>query len=132
MTTATQAIAPDTAEVAIGGYSPVSYFDPGRPERGSAEFAVVQEGRVYHLASAEQVATFRSDPEKYVPAFGGWCAFGMSMGERFPIDPETFKIAGGRLMLFLRNEETDARDLWNKQDEGDRVSKADRSWQSQP
>lgn len=113
--------------VAIEGFSPVSYF-AGRAERGSALFAVEHDDVTYHLTDAEQVAAFRSDPSKYVPAFGGWCAFGMAVSDKFPVDPANFQIVGGRLFLFLRNSGVDARELWNDGNEAELLEKARRHW----
>jgi len=125
-----QSIAPGTSSVAIGGYSPVSYFQSGRPERGKEEFSVKHDGITYHLTSADQVSAFRADPEKYIPSYGGWCSFGMSIQKEFPVDPESFKIVDGRLKLFLRNEDTDARALWDKEPEAEVLSKAARSFEA--
>lgn len=113
--------------VALEGYSPVSYFE-GRAERGSALFAVEHEGVTYHLTDARQVAEFRSNPGRYEPAFGGWCAFGMSVEDKFPVDPTNFAIVGGRLMLFLRNAEIDALALWRQGDERELTRKARAHW----
>ena len=115
MATTTQSVNPDTTEIAIGGYSPVSYFEKQRAEVGSLDHAVTHDGKTYHLASAEQAETFRANPQKYVPAYGGWCAYGTSVGEKFPVDPENFKIVDSRLLLFLKNDEVDARELWEKE-----------------
>lgn len=115
MTTTTQDCACDTAEIAVGGYSPVSYFENGRPEIGSPDHAVTHDGKNYHLTSAEQAATFRANPRKYVPEHGGACAYGASIGKTFPVDPTNFKIVDGRLLLFLKNDEVDARELWEKE-----------------
>jgi YHS domain-containing protein len=113
--------------VAIEGYSPVSYFH-GKAERGSALFAVEHDGVTYHLANAAQVEEFERDPARYAPAFGGWCAFGMAISDKFPIDPNCYKIVGGRLYLFLRNEGIDALKLWNDGDEADLRRKAEAHW----
>ena len=115
--------------VAIEGYSPVSYFE-GEAERGSALFAVEHDGVTYHLTGAAQVAKFRAEPGKYVPAFGGWCAFGMSVEDKFPVDPTCFSIVDGRLYLFLRNGGIDARELWRKGDEARLLQKAHAHWKS--
>ena len=48
--------------------------------------------------------------------------------QNFPIDPENFKIVDGRLLLFLRNDEVDALELWSKEDERTCVTKAERFW----
>ena len=115
MATTTQCVNPDTTEIAIGGYSPVSYFENGRAEVGSPDHAVTHDGKTYHLTSASQAETFLANPEKYLPEHGGWCAFGTSKGEKFPVDPENFKIVDGRLLLFLKNDEVDARELWENE-----------------
>jgi len=113
--------------VAIEGYSPVSYFH-GRAERGSALFAVQHDGITYHLTDAAQVGEFRRNPAKFVPAFGGWCAFGMAVEDKFPVDPTAYAIVDGRLMLFLRNSGIDARELWNQGDEADLARRAAAHW----
>lgn len=115
--------------IAIDGYSPVSYFTQSRAERGSEDFAVEHRGITYLLTSQEQVETFKADPEKYVPAYGGWCALGMAVQDKFPVDPTAYKIVDGRLMLFLRNADVDALQLWNQGDEAEYVDKADAHWE---
>ena len=114
--------------IAIEGYSPVSYFTEGKAIRGKPEHAIEYNGVTYQLASAEEEQLFRANPDKYVPAYGGWCAFGMSIQDKFPIDPHNFKIIDGKLMLFLKNQNVDALMLWNKGDEGQNVAKADAHW----
>ena len=99
----------------IGGYSPVSYFEKGRAELGSPEHAVEHNGKVYHFASAEQAKTFGADSGKFLPGHGGVCAYGVTVGKTFPVDPANFKIVDGRLLLFLKNDEVDARELWEKE-----------------
>ncbi|MEQ8764377.1 MAG: YHS domain-containing (seleno)protein [Planctomycetota bacterium] len=113
--------------VAIEGYSPVSYFE-GRAELGSALFAVEHRGVTYHLTSADQVDQFKKSPDRFEPAFGGWCAFGMSVQDKFPVDPTCFRIVGGRLLLFLRNESIDAGELWEQGSEAELLEKATAHW----
>lgn len=71
---------------------------------------------------------FDKDPDKYTPAYGGACAFGMSIGENFPVDPTKYKVVNDRLFLFLKNDETDALELWNKGDEAETIAKADANY----
>lgn len=113
--------------VAMEGYSPVSYF-AGRAERGSPLFAVEHRGVTYHLTSTAQVAEFRRDPAKYEPAFGGWCALGMAVQDKFPVDPTRFKIVDGQILLFLVNENVDALDVWNGKDEAELMKAARVHW----
>ena len=115
--------------VAIEGYSPVSYFTVGKAVRGSKEFAVNHNGVSYYLASADEKKKFVQSPDRYVPAYGGWCGFGMAVKDKFPIDPSNFKIVKGKLILFLKNENIDARKLWNKGVEEELLKKAGSHWE---
>ncbi len=114
--------------VALGGYCPVAYFAANKPVRGRPEYASTYNGVTYHLVSADAKEAFDRNPEKYIPAFGGWCAFGMSIQDKFPVDPTNFKIVNGRLMVFLRNSSIDARELWTKGDESQLIAKAEAHW----
>ncbi len=116
--------------VALEGYCPVAYFAVNKPVKGKAEYASTHNGVTYHLVSADAKKAFDADPEKYIPAFGGWCAFGMAVKDKFPVDPTNFKIVDGRLMLFLKNKNVDARGLWNEGNEQVFVAQADAHWKT--
>lgn len=103
--------------VALEGYCPVAYFAVNKPVRGKKEFAADYNGITYHLVSADARDMFKKNPRKYIPAYGGWCAFGMAVNDKFPVDPTNFKIVDGKLFLFLRNSKVDALKLWNGKDE---------------
>ncbi len=120
---------PDS-QAALNGYCPVAYFVADGPLMGSAEFASTHNGNTYHLVSADAKGMFDANPDKYVPAYDGACAFGMSIGENFPIDPTNYKVVNDRLFLFLKNDETDALELWNKENEADTIAKADGNFSS--
>ncbi|MFG0273702.1 MAG: YHS domain-containing (seleno)protein [Phycisphaerales bacterium] len=114
--------------VGLEGYSPVSYFTTGRPEQGDPRFAVEHNGVTYHLTSAKQVEMFNENPDRYEPQCGGWCAFGMSVEDKFPVDPTKFKIIDDRLYLFLNNEQIDASSLWEQGDDHTLVRKSNSHW----
>lgn len=116
--------------VALEGYCPVAYFAVNKPIMGKPEFASTHEGVTYHFVSADAKEAFEKSPEKFLPAYGGWCALGMAEQQRFPVDPRNFKIVDGRLMLFLANQDIDALKLWNEGNERELVSKADTFWKS--
>jgi YHS domain-containing protein len=120
----------DQNRLAIQGYSPVSYLEEGKAEKGVQEFAVTYRDVTYYMTSAEQVEKFKANPDKYEPAYGGWCAYGMAIEKKFPIDPHAFKIVDNRTFLFLRNEKVDALELWDKEKEKPMTDKADNYWNS--
>lgn len=112
--------------LAMRGYDVVSYTQGISPLAGSAEFAVVNDGATYYFATAANAATFAAKPAAYLPSFGGFCAYGASVGKKFDGDPTIFKIADGRLHLNL-NQEIHAAFL---ADVAGAVAKADTAWAS--
>jgi len=119
-----QQIASAAQAPAIEGYSPVSYFTKNAAERGSPEFQAEYEGKIYYLSSDEQVALFNENPQKYVPRFGAYCPYSLAHGRRVEIDPASFKIVGGTLLLFHKSEQLDAREEWGKGDEDEQLEAA--------
>lgn len=120
--------------LAIDGYSPVSYFERGKAEKGSAEFAVTHDGVTYHFTDAEQVAAFQASPETYEPAHGGWCSLMLSgSGQRTRANPESFKIVDGQLLLFwagdFKGRYIDGAKNWEtREDEQATLAKANDTW----
>ncbi len=108
----------DAHGVALGGYDPVAYFPEAgnTPRVGRPELAIPYRGATYYFADQDNFDRFLRNPDKYVPAHHGYCAFGTSIGETFDIDPEAFLVEDGRLYVFLRNDEVDARSLWIESD----------------
>lgn len=114
--------------LALEGYCPVAYFAVNKPVKGRPEYQSDYKGVTYWFVSADAKAAFDENPDKYVPAYGGWCAFGMAVKDKFPVDPTVFKIVDGRLMLFLKNDKVNALDLWNQKNEESLTDEADRHW----
>jgi YHS domain-containing protein len=95
--------------LALGGTDPVAYISDGAPVRGEARFATDWMGARWTFASAANRDAFAADPERYAPAFGGYCAFAASRGYLAPTIPEAWSIQDGRLYL---NASLRARELW--------------------
>ena len=114
----------------IQGYCPVAYFLADEPLEGKPEFNATHKGKLYYFVSEDAKNEFTKNPDRYVPAFGGQCAFGMSIEKELEPCPRNFKIIDDRLYLFLHNEETDAFQLWNKEDESKCLLNANNHWAS--
>ncbi|HNO79360.1 MAG TPA: YHS domain-containing (seleno)protein [Phycisphaerae bacterium] len=114
--------------IALEGYCPVAYFAVNKPVKGKAEFASTYDGVTYHFVSNDAKMLFEKEPQKYLPAYGGWCALGMAIEDKLPVDPTSFKIVNGRLMLFLKNPGIDALKVWNDGNEAELIAKADAHW----
>ena len=114
--------------LAIKGYDPVSYFAAKKPREGKKDFSFSTEGITYRFASAQNMDLFKSNPGKYQPQYGGWCAYAMgATSEKVDIDPETFKLIDGKLYLFYNAFFNNTKKTWDK-DENNLKSKADANW----
>jgi YHS domain-containing protein len=110
--------------VAIEGTDPVAYFTDGKPVAGSEDITVEWHGATWRFASAENRAKFEADPEKYAPAYGGYCAWAVSQGYTAGIDPEAWRIVDGTLYL---NYNKSVQQRW-AQDVPGNIEKADANW----
>ena len=119
------AVAPHTTALGLAGYSPVSYFTEAGPHVGSPAISAEHGGVVYFFATEAERDLFNATPERFVPAYSGWCATGMALGKYFPVAPTNYKIVNNRLMLFLHSPEADALQMWNDGDEAEQLKKAD-------
>ena len=119
--TATSAVA---AEVAMDGYCPVCYMEAGKAERGSQEFAAEHRGKVYYFVSEDTKKLFEENPDKYLPAYDGYCAYGMSFGKKVKSDPRAFTVVNGK--TYFNKNEAIAKDF--RKDEAGYIAKADANW----
>ncbi len=110
--------------LAAHGFDVVSYFTDGKPAQGDAKFAVVHKDASYRFASKANLDAFTANPAKYEPAFGGYCAYGVSVNAKFDGDPRYWKIVDGKLYLNLSAEIQEA---WNKDVPGN-IAKAQSIW----
>ena len=87
------------SNVGVGGYDVVAYFTDGRPVRGTAQFKTNHQGVEYRFASAEHLAAFRAAPARYLPQYGGYCAWAVAQGNTASANPTLWRIVDGRLYL---------------------------------
>lgn len=109
---------------AIQGYDVVSYQIDKRPVRGNGHFTVDHDDATYIFSSKENMEAFKANPNRYIPAYGGYCAYGVSVGKKFVGDPEVWRVIDNRLYL---NLDTGIQDEWFKDVPG-RIKTADSKW----
>lgn len=89
----------DGTGIAIKGYDPVAYFEMAKPVKGSKSFKATHGGATYQFATKRHLDLFRANPEKYLPEYGGYCAFGMRYGQTSEVDPTAWTVVDGKLYL---------------------------------
>lgn len=114
----------DKAGVAIQGYDPVAFFTDHKPVKGKAEFMARHNGATYLFATKAHRDAFEAAPAKYEPAFGGYCAYGVSRGKLVEIDVQAFQIVDDRLLLQYSKG---VREDFNKDAKGN-LAKANINW----
>ncbi len=114
----------DRDGVAIQGYDPVAFFTDKKPIEGNPTIRSTYGGAIYYFATSEHKAAFDQSPEKFLPQYGGWCAYAASIDTLSPIDPKYWEIVDGRLLL-QHNQK--AWDLWHR-DAPSNLVKADKNW----
>lgn len=98
----------------LGGYSPVSYYEQGHPERGSRDYRSSYQGNLYWFTDKAQKRTFDANPAAYAPIFPRHCPYNLATGRQVGVDPTNFKIVDGQLLLFHRSAEQDGRERWEE------------------
>lgn len=114
----------DAQDVALKGYDPVSYFSSGGPLLGKAAFSAKFEGATYWFASASNRDVFKTSPDKYAPAYGGFCAMGVALDKKLDVDPLLWRIVDGKLYL---NVHKGAQTRWLEDVKGN-IAQADKNW----
>ncbi|RVT85725.1 YHS domain protein [Rhodobacteraceae bacterium CCMM004] len=125
--TAARAGTPETyAEggVAINGYDPIGYFANGAPVRGDKAHSLMWRGATWHFASAENRALFESDPVRWAPQYGGYCAYAVSQGYTATTDPDAWSVVDDKLYL---NYSRRVRRIWARDIPG-HIRAADANW----
>ncbi len=108
---------------AVGGYDSVSYFS-GTPVEGSDKFTAEYKGATFKFATAKNLATFKANPARYAPQYGGHCAWAAANNYRFAGDPKVWKIVDGKLYL---NYNKDVQVKWERDIPG-LIRKGDINW----
>ena len=114
--------------IGLKGYDPIAYFINRAPTQGSEQYSYVWKGTTYRFASEENLQRFKADPEKYLPQYGGYCAYAISIDRIADIDPKQWAIVDGKLYL---NNNFFSQSLWSL-NKSARIISGDRNWLAYP
>ncbi len=91
---------------------------------GQARHTHVHDGVAYYFVSEETMKAFAAAPEKYMPRYGGYCAFGVAKGKKLDGSPRFADIVDGKLYLFLNADVFRA----YEQDKAGVLAEAEANW----
>jgi YHS domain-containing protein len=89
----------DSNGVILKGYDAVAYFTRHQAVKGNPAVQTRFEGATYYFSSVADKVAFNKNPSKYVPQYGGFCAYHLSKGELKDSDPTAFLIHKGKLYI---------------------------------
>tara|TARA_B110001454_G_scaffold28073_1_gene27420 strand:+ start:7230 stop:7679 length:450 start_codon:yes stop_codon:yes gene_type:complete len=120
--------------VILNGYDVVSYFQGDQPKLGVPQYQTTHDEAIYWFESHENKSRFLKDPNKYTPQFGGWCAYAVADSKsKVEVDPKSFLIQDGRLLVFYNGFLADTRKKWQNTKNKDPktfLREADANWPS--
>jgi len=114
----------DATGLVIRGYDPVAYFTEGRAIAGNADLSVEYEGGKYLFTTVNNRDIFRAEPKKYIPQYGGYCAYGVAVEKKFDIDPSSWRIVNGKIYFNLNPM---ILEKWGADTEG-YIRKSEKNW----
>lgn len=114
----------NTNGIAINGYDPVAYFTERKPVRGSSAHATDYKEAVWHFSTAENLATFLSDPNAYEAQYGGYCAWAAAEDYIAKTDPDAWSVHNGKLYLNFNKR---IRRRWLRDADGN-IARGDANW----
>ena len=114
----------DENDVILAGHDPVAYFTESKPVMGKPMFTAVHNDAIYQFSSAVNRDLFKKTPEQYAPQYGGFCAYGVTLGKKFEIDGKAFKIVDGKLYV---NKNLNVYETWKKDISGN-IKSANTEW----
>ena len=114
----------------VEGYDVVSYFN-NEVKKGLKDYTTTYQGSKFKFSSQENLDTFLSNPEAYIPQYGGYCAYAIALkNKKVKVNPETYEIRDGKLYLFYNAWGTNTLDLWLEDDVKGLQEKGDKNWEA--
>jgi len=119
--------------VAIGGHDTVAYHklgnsEPHRAIEGTRTWKASWKGADWLFTSKADRDSFSANPERYSPAYNGFCANALSLGEGLiKTDGTHWQIFGDRLYTFYAAR---GRDRWLSGDFEEYKAVADKAWKN--
>jgi len=107
--------------VGAGGYDLVNYFNKNTAELGLSNIRTTYAGATYQFLTNQNKLEFESNPNNYLPQYGGWCSMTLAMGNATVPKYDNFKVINGKLYLFERTLSVNGQTLWLQDTVGNNI-----------
>ena len=115
----------DSEGIVLKGYDVVAFFKEGKAVKGSSDPSASYQNATYLFTSAANRAEFEKDASKYVPQYGGFCAYALTLGVLSePEVPDACLVYKGKLYVCGNQETLKA----FKEDIDSNIEKANAYW----
>ncbi|MBG7612034.1 hypothetical protein IU405_07210 [Polaribacter sp. BAL334] len=112
------------------GYDVVSYFNEKTPIVGNKKYQTTFEKATFKFASAKNLEIFKANPLKYIPQYGGFCAYAVAAkNTKMDIDADSYEIRDGKLYLFYSSWFGNKLEDWQKEDTKKLQQLGDKNWE---
>ncbi|MEL7005770.1 MAG: YHS domain-containing (seleno)protein [Bacteroidota bacterium] len=115
-------------DVAFDGNDLVSYYESDAPVKGSSKYSYQYQDLKLQFSNQENLNKFKSNPEKYIPAYNGWCAIALAHGNWIRPDFNQYKVQDGKLLFFEVRAFFNGKTAWEKDPAINKVV-ADKKWE---
>ena len=95
---------PVEVEIANEGFDTVAYFAIEKATKGNTQFSVIWNGAKWLFSNNENLETFKSDPESFVPQFGAYCPSSIAEGGMAKGKANYWKVVNDKLYLFYNED----------------------------
>ena len=111
---------------AIKGYDVVAFFTEGKPTAGFDSLQYQWKETKWLFSTTKNLKQFIENPDKYVPQYGGYCAYGTAGNHKSSTQVDTWTILNDKLYF---NYNLKVKEYWNKKQDS-LIQKADINWQT--
>ncbi len=110
------------------GYDVVTYFED-KPIIGDDKYVFKYDDVKFKFSSERTLNLFKNTPKKYIPEYGGWCAYAIALkSKKVTIDPTTYEIRDGKLYLFYKTKLINTHKKWLAKNPKKLIQKANMNW----
>ncbi|MNX71643.1 hypothetical protein D3C86_1029680 [compost metagenome] len=102
----------------------MAFFKNAEPIKGKDSISYTWKDVKWLFVNRENMESFKADPERFAPQYGGYCAYGTADGHKAPTQTETWTIIDKKLYFNYSNK---VKELWNT-DQKRFIEKADKNW----